>query len=150
MLVRRGGRALQGQGQCWNTVSEGWRNKCLADGRCHAGALRRLFLGNFIRRELDSRQFDEESCSAHRGALDGDGSCVVGNDFAHDGKTKSRAIGLSRADKGIEQIVSYGKRNSRPVVRDADLERFRRGYDIESDFSMAVWDGLAGIQREVE
>ena len=69
-----------------------------------------------------------------RSALDTDGSSVVGDDLADDGKSEPRAIGFSRADKGIEQIVSYGGGNSRPVVRDADLERFRQGYDIESNF----------------
>src|SRR5271169_4953739 len=75
---------------------------------------------------------------------------MVGNDFAYDGKSQSRSVGLSRADKRVEQVVSNGNRDARSVVRDADFERFRRGYNIESDFPLAFRDGLAGIHCKVE
>ena len=81
------------------------------------------FAGHGVERSgLGARKFDQEGRARFGSALDAYRAVMVMDDFANDGKAQPGAIGLARADKGIEQSATNSRRDADAVVGDAHLE----------------------------
>ena len=75
---------------------------------------------------------------------------MVLDDFADDGQAQASAIGLAKADEGIEQGVADASGYAVAIVVDANFEGIAGVFGLHGDGTLGIRGGFTGIENEVE
>ena len=94
-----------------------------------------------------ARKLDQHRGTGFGGALDGHRAAVILNDFAHNGQSKTRAVGLAGTNERIEYIIPDAFGNAATLIDYADFEGVSAALDVDGDFAFAIETGFAGVQQ---
>src|SRR5580692_1863685 len=97
-------------------------------------------------------KLDEHHGAGFGAALEYDGAAMVLHDFGDDREAEAGAVGFAGADKGIERGRADRRWNAAALVDDADFESVLVILNVDRDaaIAVAVGNGFAGVQHEVE
>src|ERR1700738_3132885 len=113
----------------------------------HLGGGRSGYRGARMRgaRTGGARKPDQDRGSRLGGALDGYRAAVILNDFADNGQSEARAVGLAGTYERIEYVIPDAFGNAATLIDYADFEGVSAALDVDGDFAFAIETGFAGV-----